>query len=502
MSAVASSPAAAAPTPTSAAATAPVAAAAPRVDPFKADPKLFGRTVAWASGALAEGLMGAAVGGLLFKVLFNTAYGIDAALVGLAVTIPRLLDAFSDPIIGHVTDNFRSRWGRRRPLMFASCLALALFNAIIWWLPQAWPVWAQVTWLIVFSTLFWQVWGLYTIPRMAMGFELTNDYHGRTRVMATNQFFAILPSLFTSWIYWLCLRPVFNGEINGARWVTLGLSVLIIAVGMLPVIFCREGEAPPRPPKEKRTGIVGSMREACKNRIFLTHVAIRAIAAVGNSIAGGFSFYVIWHYACQGDKTLATQVLGFSGTIFFTMAVISIPLTPRLGRWMGKRTGMLVGLGGNVFSAAIGPIIMTPENPYLVLIGWFFGGTTGICAALFLNSFMADICDLDELKSGQRRQGTYIAVDKFIGKTEMSLLVLVTGVLLSASGFDQRAEVQSPEVVRTMLWYYFGFGISCPVLAFLIALKFPITQAMMEDAQRQLKERREAAAAAEASGGA
>ena len=122
--------------------------------------------------------------------IYQIVLGLNPLLFGLAMTIPRLRDAFSDPIMGSASDNFRSRFGRRRPFIFVGAIPSGLTVASIWLVPRGWSEGAMFTYLVTTSLLYFTALTVFSVPLSSLSYEMTPDYHERTKVMAFWGFFA------------------------------------------------------------------------------------------------------------------------------------------------------------------------------------------------------------------------------------------------------------------------------------------------------------------------
>ena len=258
----------------------------------------------WGVGTLSDALM-IQTFGLVLPIL-NTGFGLDAVMLSWAVMLPRLLDGITDPFLGHLSDNIQTRWGRRKPFLFVTTILGALLVAGIWWADPSWPKSWQFAYLIVFATLYYMTWGTYSMTHYALGYELTDDYHERARVMAIRTLFLQAVVAVVGWTYWLAQRPVFGGEIHGIRWIGAGMAVLILIAGMVPVLLCKERFARAN---RKHEPILKSIKQAVRLGVFRTYLAVRFFSAFGLVVFNQLIFYVNTYFVCGGDKGLATKII-------------------------------------------------------------------------------------------------------------------------------------------------------------------------------------------------
>ena len=161
--------------------------------------------------------------------IYQIVLGLSPILVGLAMTIPRIVDAFTDPIMGLISDRYSSRWGRRRPFIFIGAIMMALTYIMIWMVPRTFGEGAMFTWLVTTSILFFLAYTIFSVPVTSLTYELTPDYRERTRVMAFWGFFFSAGNLTINW-YSPAATNLFEDPLIGARWVSVVAGLLILVL--------------------------------------------------------------------------------------------------------------------------------------------------------------------------------------------------------------------------------------------------------------------------------
>ena len=190
-------------------------------------------------GAFVNNLLAAAIGGM--SIVLNLGLGMNPALVGLLGALPRLIDAFTDPLMGYVSDHTRSRWGRRRPYIFAGAIAAGVIFALLWQLPEGKSESYYFWFFLIGSLFFYLAYTVFATPWVALGYELTPDYHERTRVMAVQNFMGQLAYLISPWFLWVMQYDVlFDDLVSGARALAIAIGIAVVAIGILPAIFLTE----------------------------------------------------------------------------------------------------------------------------------------------------------------------------------------------------------------------------------------------------------------------
>jgi GPH family glycoside/pentoside/hexuronide:cation symporter len=439
--------------------------------------------------------------------------------------LPRVLDGITDPIIGHLSDNTRTRWGRRKPYLVLGALFGAFFLSAIWWADPAWSQKVQFAYLLVLCTLFYITYGIYTMAWSAVGYELTDDYNERSKVQAVGSFFLALVALTAGWMYWLALRRGFrdgviatvsslfragfdysklsailsrafqdtvkgsSSEIWGMRWIAAGMGVIILLSALVAAWVCRERfthvnrEHPP---------ITTAIKETLRNKPFviLQMVSISQMFAQRLGVVG-FLVFIGTYYVCGGDKGLATKVIGWGTTIGTVLVFGLLPMMKPISRWIGKKGALLAGTAIGLAVALLQPFTLKPGHPWLLLVPQLiFTLMTPFCFTI-INAIVPDICDLDELRFGFRREGLFAAVMALVAKMGISLSTLAMGYLLLWFGLDAGSSiVPTPGMLHRLNWIPVLLNIFFNLAALVFTLMFPMDEAAATEVRRQLDERR------------
>ena len=195
--------------------------------------------IAFGSGHLVNNLFPGSLG--VFSFFLLTPYGMDPLWAGLLGGIPRIYDAISDPIMGYVSDNTTSKWGRRRPYIFIGAITSGLLFAALWQLyaenGQVYNFW----YFMVFSLLFLTGNTIYSTPLIGLGYEMTSDYRERTRLMGFSQTISQFAWMLVPWLWVIIADPdLFPSQAVAIRSLSVWVGVACLALGILPAIFCRE----------------------------------------------------------------------------------------------------------------------------------------------------------------------------------------------------------------------------------------------------------------------
>jgi GPH family glycoside/pentoside/hexuronide:cation symporter len=449
--------------------------------------------LAYAVGMLVNNLQAAALPAMV--VILNLGLGMDPVLVGLLGAIPRIFDAVSDPMLGYISDNARTRWGRRRPFIFTGALTAGLIFALMWQLPEGHSQSFYFWTFLVASILFFLAYTVYATPFVAFGYEMTPDYHERTRLHAFANTVGQLAWLGVPWFYAIMASSLFRDTVHGARVLAVWVGVIVAILGIVPAIFCREKQTVPSKAAE---GFLANMAAFMKGigTTFKCSPFVKLCGATflvfnGFQLGMSFSIYVMIYYLFNGSDSQAGKLMGSFGTLTAIFTLFVIPLTGWIATRLGKRETFLITISLSIAGYAVKWVGYNPDHPYWLLFAAplvAFG--TGSLFTL-MGSMISDVCDYDQLHTQQRREGVFGAIYWWMVKVGMALAGLLTGVLLKVSGFDVALKAGQADKTLFLLRV---FDVGIPILTSIIALgiiaTYTITEAKAHEIRGELERRR------------
>lgn len=461
-------------------------------------------------GGFVNNLLAAASGGMI--IVLNLGLGMSPWLVGMLGAIPRLTDAFTDPLMGYISDHTRSRWGRRRPYIFVGAIASGLIFALLWQLPEGRSEGFYFWFFLALSLVFYLAYTVFATPWVALGFELTPDYHERTRLMGVQNFLSQLAYVVSPWFLLVMqYEPFFDDMVTGAAGLAIAIGVLTAGVGILPAIFLKEpyradavahlyepDRADRRKRRTERSPLVASMLDFFKGfvatlrfRPFLKLCAATFLVFNGFMLISSFQFYVIIYYVFAGDKVLGAEYVGYSGTLSAIGTFFVIVFVTWLATRIGKRRAFFVATGVSVVGYGLKWYCYNPEVPWLLLLpaplmAFGLGGLFTL-----MGSMIADVVDLDELETNERREGMFGSIYWWVVKLGMAGALAGGGLLLEATGFD--VELDGAQTDATLLLMRL-FDILVPMIASLVAIwivaSYEITEEKAHEVRAELERRR------------
>lgn len=462
----------------------------------------FPQKLVYGAGAFVNNLLAAAIGGM--TIVLNLGLGMNPALVGLLGALPRLTDAITDPLMGYISDNTRSRWGRRRPYIFVGAIAAGLVFALLWQLPVGRSESFYFWFFLVGSFVFYLAYTVFATPWVALGYEMTPDYHERTRLMGVQNVIGQLAYAVAPWFLAIMYsEQLFDDVVEGAAGLAIGIGALVIVIGVLPAIFLREryqaiavAEVEAQGPASRGLRAVvadffAGFVTTLKFRPFLMLCAATFLVFNGFILVSSFQSYVIIFYVFGGNEELAAQYVGWSGTLgaVSTFAVIAL-VTWLSTRW-GKRRTFFFAIGTSLVGYASKWFCYDPQMPLLLLLpaplmAFGLGGLFTL-----MGSMIADVCDLDELETGERREGMFASIYWWVVKLGMSAAIAGGGVLLNVTGFDVAlGGAQTADAIVLMRAFDAGIPVLTSAIAIWMVAAYPITEERALEVRRALEARR------------
>ena len=455
-------------------------------------------------GAFVNNLLAAASGGMM--IVLNLGLGMNPALVGLLGAIPRLTDAFTDPIMGYISDNTRSRWGRRRPYIFAGAIASGLTFALLWHLPEGRSESFYFWYFMIGSIIFYRAYTVFATPWVALGYELTPDYHERTRLMGVQNFMGQIAYVVAPWfLLFMQSETIFDDMVDGAAGLAVIVAIVVAAVGVLPALFLRERfrDLAVEEAREHRPTVVGSALASnlagffrgcsvtLRSKPFLKLCLATFLVFNGFMLVSSFQFYVIIYYVFGGDMVRGAEYAGWAGTVQSIATFCVIALVTWLGTRIGKKRAFYFAVGVSMLGYALKWVCYDPEIPWLVvlpapLLAFGLGGLFTI-----MPSMIADVVDLDELHTHERREGMYGSIFWWVVKLGMAAALAAGGFLLNATGFD--VALGGHQSASAITWMRL-FDAFLPFLASGVAIwaiaTFSITEERAHEVRLKLEARR------------
>ncbi|MGE4488241.1 MAG: MFS transporter [Kiritimatiellales bacterium] len=457
----------------------------------------IGSKIGYGSGMLSYQVMINQLMSLAMPI-FNDGLGIDARLIGNVMGWSRVWDAVTDPVMGTISDNTKGRWGRRCPWIAVGGLIAAVTGALIWLFPAGKSSSFYVGWFLVTSLLFYIGFTVFSVPYIALGMELSPDYHERTSVVAYRSFIGLFGGFIVSGVFWVISLSIFDNMIQGMRWCSGVIAVFVLVFSLIPAFTSREhpsvlAQQKQKPPKVK---LMESVAATFTNKPFMILVGVTVFILLGVMMVSNLGYYIVIYYIFGGEKSeLSGRLLFLTGSCYHVATMLMIPLLTYVSKQIGKKATMLWSMAIAFAGAILTWFCYTPEAPYLAILP-AFTSAAGQCAIWTLvNAMIPETVDYDELRCGQRREGMFSAVYSWTFKLAVALALILAGYILSWSGFSPDIQVQPEKTVFMMRLLFSAVPALVIVIGFILMTLYPISEERAYAFRRELEEFRQKAEA-------
>ncbi|MBD2459971.1 MFS transporter [Oscillatoria sp. FACHB-1407] len=423
-------------------------------------------------------------------VFFTNVAGLDPRTAGNILAIGKVWDAINDPIVGVMSDRTQSRWGRRRPWMIFGAIPFGLFFFLQWLVPQftsdpaankVWLFWYYVLVSILFNTAFTAV----NLPYTALTPELTKDYNERTSLNSFRFAFSIGGSIL-SLLLGLVIFNIVTDPIQ--EYVVLGAVCAILSV--FPIYWCVWGtrerytvDAEPSLP------ILEQIKIVLSNRPFLYVIGIYLCSWLAFQLTATILPYFVVNRMEMGSYfPIALAVQGVAIVMLFVWSAVS--------KRQGKRTVYFLGMSLWIIAQG-GLFFLQPGQTLLLYVLAAMAGVGVATAYLVPWSMLPDVIELDELRTGQRREGIFYAFLVFLQKISLFLALFIVGQALGQAGFVEATPGQSPppqpeSAIEAIRWMIGPIPTVVLILGLVLAYFYPITREVHAEILLKLRQRREA----------
>lgn len=431
----------------------------------------FGTKCAYGFGSVAFGVKN---GGFDYFLLlfYSQVIGLDARLVGIAVTTALVFDAVSDPVVGYWSDNLRSRWGRRHPFMYAAALPVSLSYFLLWNPPRELGETGLFWYLLVLAVSIRTFITAYETPSAALAPELTEQYEERSSLLSFRYYFGWTGGNSMTVLMFFFMFPamatdvIADGRFNREAYALYGIigSALIFVSIMVSALGTHRHIPHLKPPPAQRKltlrRIFGEIFETLSDRSFIALFVSAIFGAVASGLSASLAFFFytyFWEFSSIETGMITMGV--------FLSAIIGFVLAPIVTRTIGKKRGAMT-IGLVAFLGAPLPVVLRllgllPENGtdfvfWLVFCTGVIDVGLIICFQILLSSMMADLVEQSELQTGRRSEGIFFSAVTFVRKSVQGLGLMVASFVLYMAGLESGADadqVSDATIFSLGAWY-------------------------------------------------
>jgi len=484
--------------------------------------------------------------GVFIQFFLLTAWGVDPLWAGLLGGLPRIFDAITDPIMGFISDNTTSKWGRRRPYIFLGAIISGVLFFLMWQIDdnasESYIIWQ----VMIVQILFLVGNTMFATPLVGLGYEMTSDYNERTRLMSFANSMGQIAWMIVPWLYVIIPdSDTFNTQTEGVRTMALIVGVMTVVFGILPALFCKGIDSSNMGNRKKINfkTLASNMKElfvgivqVSKNKPFMKLCGATFLVFNGFQLVAAFGVFIIVFYIYNGSYELAGTWPAWFNTInAMITAFLVIPIISKMSDKWGKKNAFIIstalsivgyllkwwgfdkelngqfnqtGLGKGLNSVIGGlfewlnPILENigmswfsidpgSEIPWLIFvpIPLFAFGMGGLFTLMM--SMTADVCDLDELENGMpRKEGTFGAIYWWMVKLGQAIALVLGGLILKIVGFDPNITEQSLETMNRLRIADITIPSLTAALAIWVMWKYSLSETRAREIKEQLEARR------------
>ncbi len=458
----------------------------------------LGQKVAFGFGMLANQMFPAALG--VFIIVLVQDLGFAAILWGLLQFTPRIFDAITDPIMGFISDNTKSKWGRRRQYVFIGGLIMGIAYIAMWQLYKDNGVVFNFIYFFLWSLVFYLGLTIFSVPYVAIGYEMSDDFNERTKIMAIAQWIGQWAWVIAPWFWVFLYDPEWfpSGADAGVRELSIYVAIPCTIFALIPAIFIKSKSTLNEDTflpitfsyiKKSIKKIFKDAFEAFKIPQFRKIALATFLVFNSFNVIAAFTPLIIWHHMFNSDQAAAgiwPSMHGSIGALCTTFLVI--PIVAFMAKKIGKKKTFIISQFISIIGYILFWFLFIEGKPHLFLYALPFHsfGIGGLFTIMM--SMTADVCDIDELNTGKRREGIIGAVYWWMVKMGFGIAALFGGVILAIVGFD--ADNVTTSSVTGIRLFYSVLPIIGVLTAIYIMSSYDLTEEKAKEVRAELDRRK------------
>lgn len=416
-----------------------------------------------------------------FLFFLTNVVGIRPAVAGIAILIGRSWDYINDPIIGHISDRTRSRWGRRRPFLLFGALPFALAFTMMWFKPPWDNLIALTAYYAVAYVIFDTAATFVYMPYYALTPELTEDYDERTSLTSYRMFYSILGSLLAFTIPLMIVGSFSPG--NTGKILLMGAIFGLISALPLWLVFATTREKQEFIEQSQPT-FKASLKAAFKNKPFVFGAVIYLITWVSFDILQTvLLFFIKFVMGREADSDLIMATI-------FIVAIFALPFWEWTSRKLNKRLAYAAGI---TFWAVVQVLLITMNASSPLILILFLCGLAGIgvgAAHVLPWSIIPDAIEWDEYQTGERHEGMFYSLVTLMQKIASSIAIPLTAVFLDLTHYVPNSATQPASALLGIRILVGPIPALLLIIGIIFALKYPLSREEFTRVVKELDARR------------
>ena len=387
---------------------------------------------------------------------FSQVLGMPAIMAGFAALIALLFDAITDPLMGDISDNWHSKWGRRHPFMIAAVIPFPISLYMLFSPPVGLDPDGLFLWLLGWSIVVRILLTMFNVPHNALGAELSQDYQERTKIVSYRTFLGYVGGIILSVValnsFFKASETFPNGMLNVDGYSSLGALAGIIAfVAMTLCILGTKHTIPylPKAPENQKKVDLSRSFKAFAQAIKLGPFRIIFTVQIMTMIAGGAGATFMLYLGSYFFELSTAEISLLTLTIVVGLvpaSIIAPVLSKRIDKMPSLVTCLLVATAFSFSPIYLRLLGVLPENGSPLIMPILFatyvvGYSFFIAAGIVIGSMLADIADLHASNTGKRQEGLFFAANSFAQKATFGIGTLFAGIGLDLIAFPKQVDV-------------------------------------------------------------
>ena len=444
--------------------------------------------LAYGAGDFGAGLTSQFLAFFLLIFLTDVA-GMRPAIAGSVLAVGKIWDAVNDPLVGVLSDRTKTRWGRRYPWIFLTAIPFGISYFLIWIVPGFENDWTSFWYYVIITTIFQVFFTTTNLPYTTLTAEMTQDYDERTSLTSFRLAFSV-----TGGILILIAALAFSSIISDPAQRYMALGALGGSVAVLSIFWFIFGTYGYMQEKAKASygdlnaiadtsdeSFFTQFKVVINNRPFLFVVGIYLFSWLALQITATIIPYYAKYWMDVNESLPAVVVQVVTVAMMFVCAALS--------RKVGKRN--LYFLGSGVWILVQIALFFLQPNQDNIMFGLCAIVGFGVATAYVVPwSILPDVIELDELKTGRRREGTYYSFMTLLQKIGLALGIFLVGLALEGAGFDSKLPAQSDSALTAIRFFMGPVPLVLVVCGVVLVYFYPITREMHAEVMLKLAERK------------
>ena len=459
----------------------------------------MGQKIAFGFGMLANQMFPAILG--IFMIVLVEDLEFSGWMWSLVFLFPRIFDAFLDPIMGFISDNTKSRWGRRRQYVIIGGIVMGLAYIFMWQLYKIDGVEYNFWYFFLWSLVFYVGLTIFSVPYVAMGYEMSDDFHERTNIMAISQWIGQWAWVIAP-LFWIIMydQSWFESADVAVRELAIWVAIPCALCAIVPALFIKSNSTLEEDYEPLNTANIGnslkkifeSFGEAFKIKDFRKLCGATFLIFNAFNTVAALTFFVIVYKLFNGDAGASgiwVSMFGCLGALGTTFIVI--PTVAWMSKKLGKKKAFMVSQSISLVGYIMLYFLFIPGKPWMYIIALpFFSFGIGSLFTIMM-SMTADVIDVDQINTGKRREGIFGAIYWWMVKVGFGIAGALSGVIITIVGFNpDLAAIDQQSAVDGLHAFFCFFPMGGTILAMLVMRNYSITEEKSKEISATLAKRK------------